>query len=66
MIMKAFNKWCKNNYNPDKDLTAFEDYKEGYKDGRKDGWIAALEWILLLGSDDDKLYVKIKKELYYG
>ena len=29
-------------------------------------WNEALEWVLLLGSDDDELYVKIKKELYYG
>ena len=27
-------------------------------------WKAALEWALLLGSDDE-LYVKIKEELYY-
>ena len=42
--MNEFDKWCKNNYNPDEDLTASEDSKEGYKDGREDGWRAALEW----------------------
>jgi len=30
----------------------------------EDAWKTALEWVLLLGSDDDVLYNKVKDELY--
>ena len=73
--MKEFEKWCKNNYNPDEDLTASEDFKEGYKDGREDGWKAALEWVLSIDSgfcscgvpndswQEDGVLAKIEKEI---
>ena len=54
MAMEQFEKW----------------FDEVHRKGRgcyydcSCAWEEALEWVLLLGSDDDILYNKIKDELY--
>lgn len=57
MGMKQFKKWW-TRHNPTGHIES-----AGFNMD-SDVWKAALEWVLLTGSDDDVLFRKIKDELY--
>jgi len=63
--MKQFKKWW-NSYSIKgfRDKTMQSVAKELFKDYHCEGWKAAMEQVLLWGSDDDILFNKIKDEIY--
>jgi len=63
--MKQFDEWWKSYLIKGiGDKTMQPTAKELFKDYHREGWKAAMEQVLLWGSDDDVLFNKIKDEIY--